>query len=230
MVWARLIAGLLTAVIVGWIWERIGRPEWMRPRVPVADRRAVAAGGCSCRTILRRLHPGRRLPGARRRGRRDVQDARARRTSWRASARRCSCRSLLMAGLAFILALCSEADAFVAASFSTIPVIGKLVFLTVGPAVDVKLFAMQAGIFGRRFAVRFAPLTFVRRRGGRPPGRPGLLGVAVMSGRSDGRRGGGMNKETQSIVVALLGGLLISITAVRPVHLLRQARASRRCC
>ena len=67
---------------------------------------------------------------------------------------------LLMAGLAFILALCSEADAFVAASFSTIPMVGKLVFLTVGPAVDVKLFAMQAGIFGRKFAVRFAPLTF----------------------------------------------------------------------
>src|SRR6476659_1424103 len=33
MVWARLIAGLLTAVIVGWIWERIGRPEWLRPRL-----------------------------------------------------------------------------------------------------------------------------------------------------------------------------------------------------
>jgi len=36
-----------------------------------------------------------------------------------------------------------------------------VVALTVGPAVDVKLFAMQAGIFGRKFAVRFAPLTFV---------------------------------------------------------------------
>ena len=30
-----------------------------------------------------------------------------------------------------------------------------------GPAVDVKLIAMQAGLFGRRFAARFAPLTFV---------------------------------------------------------------------
>ena len=66
----------------------------------------------------------------------------------------------LMALLAVVLALCSEADAFVAASFSTIPLVGKLVFLTVGPAVDVKLAAMQAGVFGRRFAVRFAPLTF----------------------------------------------------------------------
>jgi uncharacterized protein len=68
---------------------------------------------------------------------------------------------LTMAALAFVLALCSESDAFVAASFSTIPVVGKLVFLTVGPAVDIKLFAMQSGTFGRRFAVRFAPITFV---------------------------------------------------------------------
>jgi len=30
-----------------------------------------------------------------------------------------------------------------------------------GPAVDLKLFAMQAGMFGRAFAVRFAPSTFV---------------------------------------------------------------------
>jgi uncharacterized protein len=33
------------------------------------------------------------------------------------------------------------------------------VFLVVGPAVDVKLFAMQAGMFGRGFAIRFAPVT-----------------------------------------------------------------------
>jgi len=31
----------------------------------------------------------------------------------------------------------------------------------VGPAVDVKLVALQAGAFGRRFASRFAPATFV---------------------------------------------------------------------
>jgi uncharacterized protein len=35
-----------------------------------------------------------------------------------------------------------------------------LVFLVVGPAVDVKLFAMQTGMFGRAFATRFAPATF----------------------------------------------------------------------
>ena len=120
----------------------------------------------------------------------------------------------LMAGLAFILALCSEADAFVAAAFSTIPVIGKLVFLTVGPAVDVKLFAMQAGIFGRKFAVRFAPLTFVVAVVVGDRRRAAVLGVVVMRAirNERGGCGWGMNKETQSIVVALLGGLLLSIT------------------
>ena len=44
---------------------------------------------------------------------------------------------------------------------TAIPLLPKLVFLVVGPAVDVKLFAMQAGMFGRRFAIRFAPATFV---------------------------------------------------------------------
>ena len=66
-----------------------------------------------------------------------------------------------MALLAVLLALCSEADAFVAASLSALPLLPRLVFLVVGPAVDVKLIALQAGTFGRAFALRFAPLTFV---------------------------------------------------------------------
>ena len=32
-------------------------------------------------------------------------------------------------------------------------------FLVVGPMVDLKLISMQTGVFGRRFAVRFAPAT-----------------------------------------------------------------------
>jgi hypothetical protein len=31
--------------------------------------------------------------------------------------------------------------------------------MVVGPMVDVKLIALQAGTFGGRFALRFAPLT-----------------------------------------------------------------------
>ena len=68
---------------------------------------------------------------------------------------------VVMAALAVVLALCSEADAFVAASMTMVPLLPRLVFLVVGPAVDVKLFAMQAGMFGRAFAARFAPATFL---------------------------------------------------------------------
>ena len=63
--------------------------------------------------------------------------------------------------LAVLLAICSEADAFVAASLQQFSLTARLVFLVVGPAVDVKLIAMQAGVFGRRFALRFPALTFV---------------------------------------------------------------------
>jgi hypothetical protein len=50
-----------------------------------------------------------------------------------------------MARLAVVLALCSEADAFVASSLTILPLVPRLVFLVVGPAVDVKLFVMQSG-------------------------------------------------------------------------------------
>jgi uncharacterized membrane protein YraQ (UPF0718 family) len=63
--------------------------------------------------------------------------------------------------LAVVLCICSEADAFVAASLSQFSLTARLAFLVVGPMVDLKLIALQAGIFGRRFAIRFAPATFV---------------------------------------------------------------------
>lgn len=68
---------------------------------------------------------------------------------------------LLLALLAVSLSVCSEADAFVAAGLSQFSLTARLAFLVVGPMVDLKLMAMQAGTFGRRFMVRFAPLTFV---------------------------------------------------------------------
>jgi hypothetical protein len=68
---------------------------------------------------------------------------------------------LVLALLAFVLAICSEADAFVAASLTQFSPTALLVFMVVGPAVDVKLVALQTGTFGRSFALRFAPITFV---------------------------------------------------------------------
>ena len=44
-----------------------------------------------------------------------------------------------MAGLAVVLAICSEADAFVAAAFGQFSPTARLAFLVVGPMVDVKL-------------------------------------------------------------------------------------------
>jgi uncharacterized protein len=68
---------------------------------------------------------------------------------------------LALAALAVVLAICSEADAFVATGLSQFSATSRLVFLVVGPAVDIKLVALQAGVFGKRFAARFAPLAFV---------------------------------------------------------------------
>lgn len=160
MVWARLVAGLLTAIIVGLIWERIGRPEWLAPRLRSAA--GDDAGGwpallTTIRTDFTQA-AGFLVLGAGVAATFKVLVSQ----NWMTHIGSSLVLSvLLMAALAFMLALCSEADAFVAASFSTIPMVGKLVFLTVGPAVDVKLVALQAGTFGRRFAVRFAPLTML---------------------------------------------------------------------
>ncbi|MFF0344397.1 permease [Kribbella sp. NPDC004875] len=68
---------------------------------------------------------------------------------------------LILGLLAVLLAICSEADAFVAASLTQFSLTARLAFMVVGPIVDVKLIALQAGTFGPRFAVRFAPATFV---------------------------------------------------------------------
>jgi uncharacterized membrane protein YraQ (UPF0718 family) len=66
-----------------------------------------------------------------------------------------------LAALAVVMSICSEADAFVATSLTQFSATAKLAFLVVGPMVDLKLIALQAGTFGPRFAARFAPMTFV---------------------------------------------------------------------
>ncbi|MWK60300.1 permease, partial [Pseudomonas otitidis] len=45
-------------------------------------------------------------------------------------------------------------------SFTMMPPTAQLVFLVVGPMVDVKLMAMQRGAWGNGFIARFVPLTF----------------------------------------------------------------------
>jgi uncharacterized membrane protein YraQ (UPF0718 family) len=58
--------------------------------------------------------------------------------------------------LAFVLSLCSESDAFVAASFVQFSPSAQLAFLVLGPALDVKLSILYGASFGRRFVVGLA--------------------------------------------------------------------------
>jgi uncharacterized membrane protein YraQ (UPF0718 family) len=55
----------------------------------------------------------------------------------------------LLMGLAFLITLCSETDAFVVATFSLTPA-AKLAFLVFGPMLDVKLFFMYTRVFRPR--------------------------------------------------------------------------------
>ena len=67
---------------------------------------------------------------------------------------------VVLAVLAVLVAVCSEADAFVAAGLSGFSPTAQLAFMVVGRP-DLKLAAMHAGTFGARFAARFAPMVFV---------------------------------------------------------------------
>ena len=159
MVVARLIASFGTAVIVGWLWLRFGRPGWLR--IP---QRMHVEGSTPWHTFRLTashdfLHAGGFLViGGLAAAAMNV----AMPTEWmEALASNPLLAILAMAVLAVLLSICSEADAFVAASFTSFSLTARLTFLVVCPMIDLKLMSMQAGIFGRAFAVRFAPATFV---------------------------------------------------------------------
>ena len=54
---------------------------------------------------------------------------------------------------AFVLSLCAEADAFVAASFTSFDLPAKLAFLVLGPMLDIKLLLMFRAVFRPAFIV-----------------------------------------------------------------------------
>jgi uncharacterized membrane protein YraQ (UPF0718 family) len=55
--------------------------------------------------------------------------------------------------MAFVMCLCSEADAFVAASFKFTHISAKLAFLVYGPMLDIKLVLMYTRVFRPRLIV-----------------------------------------------------------------------------
>jgi len=156
---ARALASLLAATVVGLIWARSGNDKFLeRARrrhthdgpplsvlVETAQHDLLQAGGfliigAATAATLQTVVPRSILDGVASSGLASV---------------------LALAGLAVVMAICSEADAFVAASLTQFSLTARLAFMVVGPMVDVKLIALQTGTFGGRFAVRFAPLTFV---------------------------------------------------------------------
>jgi uncharacterized protein len=62
--------------------------------------------------------------------------------------------ALALMGMAVALSLCSEADAFVAVSFTAFPFGSQLAFLVLGPVMDAKLAVLYGATFRRRFAIR----------------------------------------------------------------------------
>lgn len=64
-------------------------------------------------------------------------------------------------GLAFVLALCSTSDAFIAAPMATFSTGAKLAFLVLGPMLDVKLIFMYSSVFRRRFVIGLAITLFL---------------------------------------------------------------------
>jgi uncharacterized membrane protein YraQ (UPF0718 family) len=162
MVLARFAGSMATAIVMGLLWSRIGRMEWFAERamrrIPAPDGRSRwAVFAESARQDLIDAGGFLVLGGLTAAVMHVVVPA-----SWFDTlADQVLLGILVMAVLAVVLALCSEADAFVVASLSQLPLLPRLVFLVVGPAIDIKLFSLQAGTLGRRFAWRFAPLTFV---------------------------------------------------------------------
>lgn len=159
MVFGRFAASLLAASVIGWIWARLGRDELLRRGrsahthdgsrtsvfLQIAQHDFLNAGGfliigAATAATLQTLVP------------RSVLDSVAGNGVLAVGA---------LAVLAVVMAICSEADAFIAASLKQFSPTAQLAFMVVGPMVDVKLIALQAGTFGRAFTARFAPLTFV---------------------------------------------------------------------
>lgn len=67
--------------------------------------------------------------------------------------------SLAMMALAVLLNLCSEADAFIAASFrGLMPFQAQMAFMLVGPMFDLKLLLMYQGLFRKRAIAALAGL------------------------------------------------------------------------
>ena len=154
MALARWLAALATSMTVGWLWTRWGRPlppppetdetrPWRVLLHTVVDDTSSSIGylavGAAAGATLTVLVP----------------------RHWIDALAGLGLISILaVALLAVMLAVCSEADAFIAASLRAFSPTAQLAFMVVGPVVDLKLIALQTGAFGPAVTRRLAPLAF----------------------------------------------------------------------
>jgi uncharacterized membrane protein YraQ (UPF0718 family) len=147
---ARAGLGLAVAVLAGWLIGR-GRGELLRDREERVERHDHTGGfvehladdfvfmgrfvvlGAAVAALLQTVVP---------------QEA------FSAVADRPLVGALALMALAVALSLCSEADAFVAVSFTGFPLGSQLAFLVLGPVVDAKLAVLYGATFRRRFVLQ----------------------------------------------------------------------------
>lgn len=150
----RIVLGLVLAVVAGWALGNVRPEELLRPRErddacehgeakPSAFVEHLAAdffymgkfviAGAALAALLQTAIPQSLVSGV---------------------ARTPVIGSLALMGIAFVLSLCSEADAFVAVSFTPFPLGSQLAFLVFGPVVDAKLAFLYGATFRRRFVLR----------------------------------------------------------------------------
>lgn len=157
---ARFLASLAAAVAVGLLWSRFGPPVRPGPQA----RSVIEPGGSRWDLFARTVIDDFTSAGA------FLAIGAAATATLQVTVPPASIASaggsgligiLVLAAAAVVLCVCSEADAFVAATLTPFSLTARLAFMVVGPMVDLKLIGLQAGTFGGRFAARFAPLAFV---------------------------------------------------------------------
>jgi len=153
MVLGRVSLGLLAAVAVGWVMAGRSKADLLRPR-PDDEHEHSHATGSRLTAFISHLTSdfifmGRFLVlGAFVAG---VMQTFVPQSFIGGIADTAVLDLIALMGLAFLLSLCSESDAFVAASFVQFGVGAQLAFLVFGPMVDTKLGFLYRGTFTKGF-------------------------------------------------------------------------------
>ncbi|MEA2486954.1 MAG: uncharacterized protein QOF16_608 [Actinomycetota bacterium] len=153
MVIGRMVLGLITAIVVGWVIGERTKEELLRPRPSDAlvhshehDSRMTEFFGHLAADFIfmgRYLVLGAAVAGA-------LQTFLPQ-SILSSVAGVPILDVVVMMALAAMLSICSESDAFVAASFVQFGFAAQLAFLCFGPMVDMKLGFLYSGTFGTRF-------------------------------------------------------------------------------